>query len=358
MQEKKIAEIVRVTEGMTLVDHPGIWRAAKLLKEGKLVAFPTETVYGLGANAFDDKAVKRIFEAKGRPMDNPLIIHVADMGMAEKLVSKRKFNDKAHLLAKRFWPGPLTLVLPKSYIVKDIVTCGLDTVAVRMPGHPIALQLIRMADRPIAAPSANLSGKPSPTKAEHVIHDMSDKIDMIVDGGPADIGVESTVIDLCHTDPIILREGGISKEEIERELGCRIEVCKKDCDKPHSPGMKYRHYAPNAPVYVIERLDGRLSSINTLAITAEKMKGEGKNLFIILSHEVPPTLAENMRKLGRTFIFNDEYHLAHEVFDVFRHADEEKVDAIIVEGVEPHGLGSAIMDRLKKAADGNIIPSV
>jgi L-threonylcarbamoyladenylate synthase len=358
MQEKKIADIVRITSGMTIRDHPGIWKAAQLLQEGKLVAFPTETVYGLGANAYDGSAVAKIFEVKGRPNDNPLIIHVSDMRMAERLVAKRKFNDKAHLLAKKFWPGPLTLVLPKSIIVKDIVTCGLDTVAVRMPNHPIALELIRILECPIAAPSANLSGTPSPTKALHVIHDMSDKIDMIIDGGHTNIGVESTVIDLCHNDPVILREGGVSKEEIEKELGCEVDVCKTDCDKPNSPGMKYRHYAPNAPVYIIERLDGRLRSINTLAVTAERMKGEGKNIFIIFSHDVPPTMAKRMEKLGRTFVFDDAYSLAHEIFDVFRQADEEKADAIIVEGIEPHGLGRAIMDRLRKAADGNIIPSM
>ena len=238
------------------IDSQKIKYAAQVIEEGGLVAFPTETVYGLGADALNKTAVEKIFKAKGRPSDNPLIVHVADKKSVGNLVLR--IPEKAEKLMDAFWPGPLTLVMDKQSIVPDIITAGLDTVAIRVPSHPIALALIREAKLPIAAPSANISGKPSPTDSKHVINDLYGKVDVIIDGGFSNIGVESTVVDMVVDPPMLLRPGGITLEQLEDVIGnVRIDpgIAQKNLDGkvvPKSPGMKYKHYAPKAKVVIVE----------------------------------------------------------------------------------------------------------
>lgn len=231
------------------MDERVLESCAGVLRSGGLVAFPTETVYGLGANALMPDAVKRIFEAKGRPQDNPLIVHVSRPEAVPPLV--REIPHAAARLMEVFWPGPLTLLFAKSDLVPDVVTAGLDTVAIRMPDHPVAQRLLDAAGVPVAAPSANISGRPSPTTFEATAADLAGKVDVIVDGGPAGIGVESTVLDISGPVPKVLRPGGLSVEELEHVLG-RVEVAPEAAagETPPSPGMKYRHYAPKADVYL------------------------------------------------------------------------------------------------------------
>ena len=228
--------------------------AAAILRDGGLLGIPTETVYGLGANGLNAEAVRHIFEAKGRPQDNPLILHIPDASWLSRYC--HDVPASAYALAERFWPGPLTMILPRREIVPDAVTCGLDTVGVRCPDHPVTLEIIRAAAVPVAAPSGNRSGRPSPTCARHMLEDMEGRIDAIVDGGPCGVGVESTIIDLTVTPPRLLRPGGLPLEELEEVLG-EITVDKAVLsplaagEKPRAPGMKYRHYAPKAPVTVV-----------------------------------------------------------------------------------------------------------
>lgn len=226
--------------------------AGEVLKTGGLVAFPTETVYGLGANALMEESVKKIFEAKGRPSDNPLIVHVADIESVEKLVLEIPL--KARLIMENFWPGPISIIMKKSNIIPDVVSAGLDSVAVRMPSHPVALAVIKESGVPVAAPSANISGKPSPTLASHVMNDMSGKIDIVADGGECAVGIESTVIDCTREIPVILRPGGITAEMLESVVGKVISpsVAAKEEKVARCPGMKYTHYSPDAEVYVVE----------------------------------------------------------------------------------------------------------
>ena len=334
--------VINMRDGL---DGRKIRIAARLILEGKLVAFPTETVYGLGADALNENAVRRIFEAKGRPADNPLIVHIADFKDLEKLA--REIPEEARLLAEKFWPGPLTLVLPKREEVPAVTTGGLDTVAVRMPAHPIALALIR-ASTPIAAPSANISGKPSPTLAEHVVDDFYGKIEAIIDGGETKIGVESTVIDLSSERPTLLRPGGLPLEEIERVIG-EVEIHPavrgKLVDVARSPGMKYKHYSPNAQVIVVEgKRDNVRRKINEL-IT--EYRGRGLRVGVMATEEYE---ADEFFHLGRT-----EGEVARNLFKALRELDKRGVDVIIAEGVEERGLGFAVMNRLRKAAGYRIV---
>nr|6F87_A Chain A, Threonylcarbamoyl-AMP synthase [Pyrococcus abyssi GE5]6F87_B Chain B, Threonylcarbamoyl-AMP synthase [Pyrococcus abyssi GE5]6F87_C Chain C, Threonylcarbamoyl-AMP synthase [Pyrococcus abyssi GE5]6F87_D Chain D, Threonylcarbamoyl-AMP synthase [Pyrococcus abyssi GE5]6F8Y_A Chain A, Threonylcarbamoyl-AMP synthase [Pyrococcus abyssi GE5]6F8Y_B Chain B, Threonylcarbamoyl-AMP synthase [Pyrococcus abyssi GE5]6F8Y_C Chain C, Threonylcarbamoyl-AMP synthase [Pyrococcus abyssi GE5]6F8Y_D Cha len=320
--------------------------AAGFIREGKLVAFPTETVYGLGANALDENAVKRIFEAKGRPADNPLIIHIASFEQLEVLA--KEIPEEAEMLAKRFWPGPLTLVLPKSEVVPRVITGGLDTVAVRMPAHEIALKLIELSERPIAAPSANISGKPSPTSAHHVAEDFYGKIECIIDGGETRIGVESTVIDLTEWPPVLLRPGGLPLEEIEKVIGeIRIHpaVYGKSVDTAKAPGMKYRHYAPSAEVIVVEGPRDKVR--RKIEELIAKFKEEGKKVGVIGSGSYD---ADEVFYLGDTV-----EEIARNLFKALRHMDRTGVDVILAEGVEEKGLGLAVMNRLRKASGYRII---
>jgi L-threonylcarbamoyladenylate synthase len=295
-----------------------IKEAAEIIKSGGLVAFPTETVYGLGANALDDDAVKKIFLAKGRPQDNPLIVHVSNINQIDSLVSLIPENAKK--LMKKFWPGPLTIIMEKSSKVPSAVTCGLDSVAIRMPKYKIALDLISQSKCPIAAPSANLSGKPSPTIAEHVIDDMSGRIDCIIDGGDVHIGLESTVIDLTHTPALILRPGKITKKQIEKIIPVE-EHKHENIDKPKSPGMKYKHYSPKAKIIIVE---------------SEK--------------ELKDVSKKNSSKKIKQLRYLTKTSMAKKMFRDFREADKQGFDLIIVKSVADKEFGRAIMDRLKKAS--------
>ncbi|ASJ12938.1 L-threonylcarbamoyladenylate synthase [Thermococcus thioreducens] len=327
------------------VDEGKIRVAARFILRGKLVAFPTETVYGLGADALNEKAVKRIFEAKGRPPDNPLIVHISDFDDLRKLAGD--IPKEAKLLAERFWPGPLTVVLPKREEVPYTTTGGLDTVAVRMPAHPIALALIK-ASTPIAAPSANISGKPSPTLAEHVIDDFYGRIDCIIDGGETKIGVESTVIDLSSERPTLLRPGGLPLEEIEKVIG-EVEIHPavrgKLVDVARSPGMKYRHYSPNAQVIVVE---GKRENVRAkIAELVEEYRAKGLRVGVMATEEYG---ADEFFHLGKT-----EEEVARNLFRALRELDKRGVDVIIAEGIEEKGLGFAVMNRLRKAAGYRIV---
>ncbi|MEK4379912.1 MULTISPECIES: L-threonylcarbamoyladenylate synthase [unclassified Bacillus (in: firmicutes)] len=329
-------------------NDPQIAQAAALLRENEVVAFPTETVYGLGANAKSTDAVKKIYEAKGRPSDNPLIVHIADISQLDGLTGPAP--DKAKILMKRFWPGALTLILPcKPGALSPRVTAGLDTVAVRMPDHPLALALIRAAGLPIAAPSANLSGKPSPTKAEHVAHDLDGRIAGMMDGGSTGIGVESTVLSCAGEIPVLLRPGGITKEQIEAEIG-PILVDKGLADqneKPISPGMKYTHYAPSAPLVISE---GSPERIQTLI---QEYQQGGKRVGVLTTEENADFYsADYVKSCGR----RDQLEtVAAALYDALRSFDEEKVDFIIAESFPDTGVGLAIMNRLMKAAGGRMI---
>ncbi|HII15137.1 MAG TPA: threonylcarbamoyl-AMP synthase [Nanoarchaeota archaeon] len=321
-----------------------IKQAALIIKEGGLVAFPTETVYGLGADALNAKAVEKIFAAKGRPADNPLIVHIADRKDVYKFV--KEVPKEAELLMKKFWPGPLTMVLKKKDIIPDIVTCGLGTVAVRMPSHRVALALIKEAGTPIAAPSANLSGRPSPTDASHVIEDLLGRVDVIIDSGKAYIGVESTVIDLTVEPPLILRPGGLPLEEIEKFLK---NVGKEEkSDKPKSPGMKYTHYSPNAEVIVVEGYRGGVMKKVQEIVDEERQKGRKVGVMaVVKGHKFDADIVK--------FIGSTEKEVAKRLFRALRDFDKEDIQVIIAEGVEEKGLGLAVMNRLRKAAGYNIV---
>jgi L-threonylcarbamoyladenylate synthase len=317
----------------------GLQEAAAVLRSGGLVAFPTETVYGLGADALNSNAVPKVFQAKGRPSDNPLIVHVASLEIAWHFVTE--FSDKGLHLARRFWPGPLTLVAKRKSIVPDIVTAGLNTVAIRIPHHPVTLELLKIFGSGIVGPSANCSGRPSPTTAEHVAHDLDGKIDLILDAGPTLIGMESTVIDVTVDPPVILRIGGLSSEDIEKEIGETQRTSAIDMLR-RSPGTRHRHYAPKARVVLVPQND-RKEFINQL----KTMKNDGKTVGAI-------TYSEELNTVDVTtfhFILSssvDRY--ARDIFRALRDLDSFDVDCIIVEGVDEKGIGAAVMDRLMKAA--------
>jgi L-threonylcarbamoyladenylate synthase len=319
-----------------------IRKAADLIKSGGLVAFPTETVYGLGANALDAKAVKRIFVAKGRPSDNPLIVHIANKDDVKMLADQ--VPDVAWNLIDRFWPGPLTIVLKKSKIVPKITTGGLDSVAIRMPKSKIAHHIIQQSKTPIAAPSANYFGRPSPTKAEHVLEDMKGRIDMIIDGGQTRIGIESTVIDLTTKTPTLLRPGGVTLEQLKKALG-KVKVHphvigQKSKGRIRSPGMKYKHYSPKAQVILITGTHNVRKRINAM-IT--KLKNTGKRVGIIVADKA------HYDADAAKFVGIRHENLAAVLFSTFREFDSMKIDVILVQGVPKKGLGLGIMNRLEKA---------
>lgn len=329
--------------------------AAKCLREGKLVAFPTETVYGLGGNAFDATASARIYEAKGRPSDNPLIVHIAEIKALEELAVD--VPDAAYHLADAFWPGPLTMILKKSPRVPKTTTGGLDTVAVRMPSDPIAAALIRCSGVYVAAPSANKSGRPSTTKAEHVIEDLDGRVDVIIDGGAATIGLESTIVDLTGEVPLILRPGYITAEQLAEVLGeVRFDeaVLKKSPSEnvvARAPGMKYRHYAPKAPLYIVEgRNEEVIRYINAEAV---KNAAEGRITGILATEETKKCYTG-----GMVFCVGERANaesIAAGLFDTLRSFDETGVSVIYSESFADNPLGTAIMNRLLKAAGYHII---
>lgn len=328
-----------------------IGAAAGVLRAGGIVAFPTETVYGLGGNGLDEAAVARIFKAKGRPADNPLILHIATLEELGLLV--REIPPAAQKLSRAFWPGPLTLVLPRSEKVPDIVTGGLDTVAVRMPDHVIAQLLIAKAGVPIAAPSANLSGRPSPTDAAAVWADMQGRIDMVVDGGPSGIGVESTVIDLTAAKPVLLRPGGVTLEELRAALG-EVSLCGSltaETGQPKSPGMKYTHYAPRAPVIVVEGKQPAVARVLEGEIKTYRAKGNCVGL-LATRQTARRIRADVVREMGDAA---DLFSVASGLFSALRSFDDTPVDVILAEGVSEEGIGLAIMNRLRKAAGYRLI---
>ncbi|MEG0919676.1 MAG: L-threonylcarbamoyladenylate synthase [Anaerovoracaceae bacterium] len=316
-----------------------IKEAAKILKEGGLVAFPTETVYGLGANALDDYAVSKVYIAKGRPSDNPMIVHVATATSVADLAEE--LSEDAKRVMRAFWPGPLTLVLKAKSIVPKTTTGGLDTVAIRMPDNEIALRLIKEAGVPLAGPSANLSGKPSPTKAQHVLDDLAGRIDAVIEGGPCQVGIESTILDLSTPVPVILRPGKITKEQLTEVIGLEVQLdptLNKTPDqigkgfKPKAPGMKYKHYAPKAKMVILE---GSKEAI-LKEIEFRKATYEGK-MGVILFED------ENI----------DE--AAHDLFAALRHMDEKNVDLIVAAALTQEGVGYAVMNRMLKSAGGNVL---
>lgn len=326
--------------------------AAQALANGKLVVFPTETVYGLGANALDDGAVSRIFEAKGRPSDNPLIVHIATKEQLAPLVSH--IPAKAIILMEAFWPGPLTLVFKKSDQVPEAVTAGLSTVAVRMPDNAVALNLIHFSGVPVAAPSANTSGKPSPTLVEHVLTDLMGRVEYIIDGGPCRVGLESTVLDVTCDPPLILRPGGVTREMLERTIGkvdqdWHHEL--KEGDKPKSPGMKYRHYAPEADMFLVTGDEKRV--IERISRLVAEAGARGQKTGVLACHERKDAYAADMVLCpGSSQCMED---LASGIYACLRQFDEAHVDIIFAEGFPEEGIGQAVMNRLKKAASGKIL---
>jgi len=320
--------------------EPGIIsEAALVLRQGGLVAFPTETVYGLAADAFSESAIQKVFDAKGRPADNPLIVHIAEMSSLSSITAS--FPEVGTTLARTFWPGPLTLVVRRTDRVSDLVTAGLDTVAVRMPNHAVALSLIRTLGRGIVAPSANISGRPSPTSAQHVWDDLRGRIDIILDAGPTRIGVESTVLDITLDPPVILRKGGLSKEAIETVIG-RIAPAAGNEMAKRSPGNRYKHYSPRAEVVLVREGDAEeLSRI----LLDENMKIKKIGCFL---HSIPDPHHGPEVTIQR--VPSDIEEFSHVLFDRLREFDKSGVDVIIVEEVPDMGLGTAVMDRLRRAS--------
>lgn len=327
-----------------------------VIRYGGLVAFPTETVYGLGANAFNERAVGNIFEAKGRPGDNPLIVHVSDYGMADQagqFVNARQEN-LFYALGAEFWPGPLTMIIKKRDRIPGRVTCGLDTVGIRMPSHPVARELIISAGVPIAAPSANLSGRPSPTRASHVIEDMKGRVDVIIDGGDSSVGVESTVVDLCGAEPVVLRPGFVTKEDIARVAGQCGEydwMSAGDVVRPPSPGMKYRHYAPRASMILYEGLRDDIARTVAVRINEEKSRGKRVGVLATLEQICYYKEADIVLSLGRE---NDPAEHARKLFDLLREFDESGVDIILAVSTGTDGADDAVMNRMFRAAGGKI----
>ncbi|SIS41183.1 L-threonylcarbamoyladenylate synthase [Salimicrobium flavidum] len=321
----------------------GMKEAAAALKKGEAVAFPTETVYGLGADATRETAVQKIFEAKGRPADNPLIVHIGDRSQLGSVASH--WTETAEKCMDAFWPGPLTIIVPSNNQAASNVTAGLGTIGVRMPDHPVALDLLREVGLPVAAPSANSSGKPSPTTAQHVYQDLHGKIAGIVDGGRTGVGVESTVVDCTSDIPVILRPGGVTKEDLEqvfREV--RVDPALLDTEEqPKSPGMKYRHYAPEVPLWLVEGDDQKFAAL------LDEYKRQGEKVGVIASRE----LAENLdhSPLIECGSRHDLTEVAGELYGALRAFNRSEVSLILCESFEETEVGAAVMNRLRKAAD-------
>jgi L-threonylcarbamoyladenylate synthase len=340
MTKTEILEIDRLNPQPELIS-----KAAAIIRGGGLVAFPTETVYGLGADATNAQAVRKIFEAKSRPPDNPLIIHVADRRMLDRVA--REVSIKAEKLVERFWPGPLTLVMPRAPDLPPDASAGLNTVAVRMPSAPVALHLIRSATTPIAAPSANVSGRPSPTRADHVRQDLDGKIELILDGGATTIGIESTVIDMTVDPPVILRPGWVTSNAIREAIG-PIGSTASDVEQRHSPGTRHKHYSPWAPVVLIERGSG-----DFIHQVCGDLLSKGRVGY--LGHT--PTGIKDPNFI-ETLVASTARDYAASIYSGFRRLDESGADVIVVEGIAIAGEGEAVMDRLRRAASQVIIESL
>jgi len=336
------------------IDQEIIEAAGAILREGGLVAFPTETVYGLGANALDGTAVRKIFEAKGRPQDNPLIVHICDFDELEPLVAE--VPAIARKLMDRFWPGPMTIIFKRSAVIPDETSAGLDSVGIRMPSNPIARALIKAAGVPVAAPSANISGRPSPTEVDSCIEDLSGKVDMIIGGEKCEVGVESSVIDVTEYPPCILRPGGITLEmfrTVDENIYIDPSILKKpEADfRPKAPGMKYRHYAPKAPVRIVQGEPEKvIALINEMV---QNYINEGKKVGIIATDETKDRYRGGVVvSLGSR---RDMDSVTRNLFETLRSFDSEGVSLILSESFEETGKGIAVMNRLKKAAGFDII---
>ncbi|MDW7668292.1 MAG: L-threonylcarbamoyladenylate synthase [Bacillota bacterium] len=334
------------------IDFRKIEKAAEVLKKGGTVVFPTETVYGLGGNIYISNAVKEIYKAKGRPSDNPLIVHIWNIDQLKELTEG--VSEVAKFLIDKYWPGPLTIIFKKSTNIPDSITGGLDTVAVRMPQDPVALALLEKANVPVAAPSANTSGRPSPTQGKHVVEDLDGKVDIIIDGGDCKVGLESTVIDVYSNPIMILRPGGITLEEILKDVENVVyDPNLMYLDKgivPKSPGQKYKHYSPKGKLILFKGSEGRVrEEINK---EGERLTKEGKKVLIL-------SIKENIKYYSKGIIFNlgsikDFETISSNIFKALRKADELNVDYILSESFSEKGLGKAIMNRLIKASGGNI----
>ncbi len=329
-----------------------IQEAAQVLKNGGLVAFPTETVYGLGANALDAQAVDSIFAAKGRPASDPIIVHLYDIAQLTKVA--QNIPEFAYDLARQFWPGPLTFILERHPNVPANVSAGMPTVAVRMPSHPVAVVLMRTADLPIAAPSANRFARPSATTADHVLQDLDGRIDMIIDGGAAVIGVESTILDLTKSQPVVLRPGGVPLETLQALIPGLQLVSKhlhEDEQGIEAPGMLYKHYSPRAELRLFDGVPEAL--IPAMRADAVQQITQGKKVGFLLpdsEQHLVNDLAVEVINLGTT-----ETEISHNLFDSMRQLDQALVDVILVHGFSRTGLGLALWDRLLRAAEGHVI---
>ncbi len=339
------------------LDKTKIEEAGRVIRNGGLVAFPTETVYGLGANALDPEAVKKIFEAKGRPQDNPLIVHIAEFEDLKPLVSE--IDDLACRIMERFWPGPMTVILKKSTLVPDVTSAGLGTIGIRMPSNKIARELIKAAGVPVAAPSANISGRPSPTDVSRCIEDLSGKVDYIIGGSSCEIGLESTIIDCTVYPPCILRPGGITLEmlnEIDENIYIDPSIMEKPGEdfKPKAPGMKYRHYAPKAAVKIVQGdMQKTVAKINEMIENNIRTSGKDIRIGIIATDETAQYYKKGVvLSIGSRKDINS---IAKNLFEVLRKFDDLKVDLIFSESFEESGVGIAVMNRLKKSAGFDIV---
>ena len=346
--ETKVAIIKDINTDIRFIEEAG-----KVIRNGGTVAFPTETVYGLGANALDDEAVKKIFIAKGRPQDNPLIIHVSTKEISGLV---KDVPEVAQKIIDKFWPGPLTVILEKKDIIPNVTSANLNTIGIRMPNSEIALKLIELAERPIAAPSANISGRPSPTEVERCVEDLNGRVDYIIGGESSDIGVESTIVDCTVNPPLVLRPGGITLEML-KEINPEIELDKalkskpNDDFKPKAPGMKYKHYAPNAHLKIIKGKNEK--TIEIINEIVENYIEKGNDVAIL-------TTDENLNKFnsGKVISLGSENNLneiAKNLFETLRKCDDLGVQHILCQGFEEKGVGLAIMNRLNKAAGYDIL---
>ncbi len=361
MENRKETRILRVDPA-----HPEsavIEAAAEVIKRGGTVAFPTETVYGLGADALDAKAVSEIFDAKGRPRGNPLIVHIASLAQGRGLVAH--WPPAAELLARKFWPGPLTLILPRASIVPDEVTAGLPNVALRFPAHPVALALIEAGGTPIAAPSANLSGHPSPTCSAHVLADLAGKVDLILDGGPTEVGLESTILDLSRPRPVLLRPGGVSREALEAVLEKEIQLYpavlqgvsgknKEETGVAPSPGTRFKHYAPAARVVMVTGTPEQQADkiINYLAEHPGVRVGVLTTVENSSFYQAKGAAPAHLETLGSR---RSPEEIANRLFSALRKCDEMGVDVILVETIPVAGIGLAVMNRLSRAAENHAL---
>ena len=346
-----MAHHVTIDEKKELKDQ--LRETATILQNGGLVAFPTETVYGLGGDAKNKDASKGIYAAKGRPSDNPLIVHIPDVSWLDEIVAE--IPEAARKLAEAFWPGPMTMIFKKNEKIPYETTGGLDTVAVRLPSHPVARALMEVSGVYIAAPSANTSGRPSPTKAKHVIEDLSGKIDAIIDGGEVSIGLESTIIDVTEEIPMILRPGYISLEDVEAVVGKAMYdpgiFSENKNVRPKAPGMRYRHYAPKGNLIVV---DGEKAAVcNYINEQIAGAVTEGKRVAVLASNETAK--AYKNAKVYSIGSLENEEEIAHNLYDMLRRFDEEEMELIFSEAFETPHIGQAIMNRLLKAAGHQVV---